>query len=316
MDTRRHKDTKARSFLIKNLSVFVSSCLCVCLVSFTASAQDLRIVNAKLEGRSTKNVVQDVKQIVGTLSDPAWIAYRVPLVDGEHTMCCSGGSGWQNGTCCGACELERTSGWTTSTTQTIPAGGPIRLEHQFFWVLMRAADRRVQKVRMFSENCPLDAGGVRVIAFGDADAAQSVQLLNDLLHSDLPAGSTQGKLGETVGVIAMHHTPAAVEMLLRLARNDSNSSIRSQALFWVAQRAGRDAEATITDAIRNDPETEVKKRAVFALGQLPKDRGIPLLVDVARTNANPVVRKQAMFWLGQSNDPRALAFFEEILSKK
>jgi hypothetical protein len=27
-----------------------------------------------------------------------------------------------------------------------------------------------------------------------------------------------------------------------------------------------------------------------------------------------VVRKQAMFWLGQSQDPRALAFFEQILS--
>jgi hypothetical protein len=25
------------------------------------------------------------------------------------------------------------------------------------------------------------------------------------------------------------------------------------------------------------------------------------------------VRKQAMFWLGQSRDPRALAFFEEVL---
>jgi len=27
------------------------------------------------------------------------------------------------------------------------------------------------------------------------------------------------------------------------------------------------------------------------------------------------VRKQAMFWLGQSDDPRALAFFEKILSQ-
>jgi hypothetical protein len=28
------------------------------------------------------------------------------------------------------------------------------------------------------------------------------------------------------------------------------------------------------------------------------------------------VRKQAMFWLGQSKDPRALKFFEEILSRR
>jgi len=27
------------------------------------------------------------------------------------------------------------------------------------------------------------------------------------------------------------------------------------------------------------------------------------------------VRKQAMFWLGQSRDPRALTFFEQILTQ-
>ena len=35
---------------------------------------------------------------------------------------------------------------------------------------------------------------------------------------------------------------------------------------------------------------------------------------IAKTNTNGVVCKQAMFWLGQSHDPRALAFFEEVLS--
>jgi hypothetical protein len=43
---------------------------------------------------------------------------------------------------------------------------------------------------------------------------------------------------------------------------------------------------------------------------------VPRLIDVARTNRNPEVRKQAMFWLGQSQDPRALAFFEEVLRAK
>jgi HEAT repeat protein len=60
----------------------------------------------------------------------------------------------------------------------------------------------------------------------------------------------------------------------------------------------------------------VKKKAVFALTQLPKDEGVPLLIKVASSNANPAVRKQAMFWLGQSHDPRALTFFEQILSRR
>ena len=79
--------------------------------------------------------------------------------------------------------------------------------------------------------------------------------------------------------------------------------------------AGQKAAALITERIDQDPDTDVKKRAVFALSQLPKDDGIPRLIQVARSNANPAVRKQAMFWLGQSKDPRALAFFQEVLSK-
>ena len=39
------------------------------------------------------------------------------------------------------------------------------------------------------------------------------------------------------------------------------------------------------------------------------------LIEVAQTNHNREVRKQAMFWLGQSNDPRALAFFEKVLTQ-
>lgn len=59
----------------------------------------------------------------------------------------------------------------------------------------------------------------------------------------------------------------------------------------------------------------MKTKAVFALSQMPKDEGVPKLIEVAQTNKNREVRKQAMFWLGQSNDPRALAFFEQILSQ-
>jgi len=55
---------------------------------------------------------------------------------------------------------------------------------------------------------------------------------------------------------------------------------------------------------------------VFALSQLPKDEGVPKLIELARTNKNAEVRKQAFFWLGQSKDPRAVAFFEEVLLKR
>jgi len=111
------------------------------------------------------------------------------------------------------------------------------------------------------------------------------------------------------------HEPAAVDDIIHMAKNDGSTHVREQALFWLGQKAGQKASATITGAINDDPDTEVKKKAVFALSQLPKDEGVPKLIEVAQNNKNPEVRKQAMFWLGQSNDPRAVAFFEKILSQ-
>ncbi len=109
--------------------------------------------------------------------------------------------------------------------------------------------------------------------------------------------------------------PETFETLVSIARSDSEPRLRSEALFWLAQKAGQKVSAMIADRIDQDPDTEVKKKAVFALSQLPKDEGVPLLIKVARTNANLEVRKQAMFWLGQSKDPRAVDFFADVLSK-
>ena len=115
--------------------------------------------------------------------------------------------------------------------------------------------------------------------------------------------------------LSVSNEQGAVEEMIRMAHDDQSSHVRGQALFWLAHKAGQKAVGAITGAIENDPDTDVKKKAVFALSQLPKDEGVPKLIEVAQTNRNREVRKQAMFWLGQSHDPRALAFFEKILSQ-
>jgi HEAT repeat protein len=115
--------------------------------------------------------------------------------------------------------------------------------------------------------------------------------------------------------LSVSHEPGAVEEMIRMAHDDQSTHVRGQALFWLAQKAGQKAVGAISGAIENDPDTDVKKKAVFALSQLPKDEGVPKLIEVAQTNRNREVRKQAMFWLGQSHDPRALAFFEKILTQ-
>jgi len=109
--------------------------------------------------------------------------------------------------------------------------------------------------------------------------------------------------------------PAAIEDVISMAKSDKDVGVREQAIFWVGQKAGKRAVATLKDTVENDPEVGVKKKAVFALSQLPRDEAVPELLHVAQTNNSPTVRKEAIFWLGQTHDPRALDYFEQILSK-
>lgn len=111
------------------------------------------------------------------------------------------------------------------------------------------------------------------------------------------------------------HDPAATDDLIQMAKVDKEVGVREQAIFWVGQKAGAKAVAMLKDTVVNDPEVGVKKKAVFALSQLPKDEAVPELLHVAQTNPDPAVRKDAIFWLGQTHDPRALAYFEQILAR-
>jgi hypothetical protein len=118
---------------------------------------------------------------------------------------------------------------------------------------------------------------------------------------------------KAIFALSISKDPQAVDTMIEAAHRDASAHVRGQALFWLAQKAGNKAVGAISGALENDPDTEVKKKAVFALQQLPGGEGVPILIQTARANRNPAVRKQAIFWLGQSNDPRALAFFEEVL---
>lgn len=106
--------------------------------------------------------------------------------------------------------------------------------------------------------------------------------------------------------------------LIRLAKNeDRPRETRKQAVFWLGQAAGEAATEGLDSLTRDSSiDREVQKQVVFALSQRPKDEGIPILIRVAKSHRDPEVRRDAMFWLGQSNDPRAIALFEEVLTKK
>ena len=257
-------------------------------IATAAAAQTPRLSNGKIESHATTNIARDIPALAATLTEPMWIGYAQPMIDGNHNMC----DYWNDGR------------MMTQSTD------PIRLEPaDFFFVMFRVENKQITRIRTFSANCPLDAGGKAVHWFTNVSVNDSVTYMKTFM-----APTQTRKFNDSaVTVLALTDGDQPLNELLSIARDGSSSSVKGNALFWLAQRAGAKSVGTITAAIENDPDTEVKKKAVFALSQLPRDEGVPLLIQQARTNKNPVVRKQAMFWLGQSKDPRALKFFEEIL---
>lgn len=331
----------------------------ILVVAITASAQEPKLQNARIERQSAAAGLDAVfRRLVSAQSAPGWIGYGVPTASGKFNSCCWNG-------CCGGCSLEggRNMG------QTVSKDGVVRLEGSpLMFVLYRAEQGRIGKIRTFSVDCPIDVGGLPMHWLAEVNPAQSVALLSTfpdmesaigaiafhagpqadaalekLVATGMPdrtreraafwLGNARGQRGyevlrqllrddpserlreKAIFALTQSKEPGAIPAIIEAAKSDKSSHVRGQALFWLAQSAGKNASASITDAIENDPDTEVKKKAVFALSQLPKDEGVPLLIRVARTNRNAVARKQAMFWLGQSKDPRALAFFEEVLVK-
>jgi hypothetical protein len=155
--------------------------------------------------------------------------------------------------------------------------------------------------------------GSGVTDIGTVPAKQAADYLVSLA-SKLP-----GKAGRDAIFPATVADSATVwPALIRLARDEERPrETRKQAVFWLGQAAGDAATAGLDSLSRDsDIDREVQKQVVFALSQRPRDEGIPILIRVARTHRDPEVRRDAVFWLGQSNDPRAIALFEDLLTKR
>lgn len=342
------------------------------------------VVNGKVEAvAAASNLQQQVDGFVKSAKSPAWIGYAVAAPPQRRLMCCFDNGNWKDKNCCTGCKLEKGDG-----SSFFSRGGTCvsDQESSTVFVVFRAEQGELTKIRLFSTDCGVDVSGTSLRWIQNVTAKQSLALLDALvqrrvdnsdsdsgyfrkvadnalaaisMHADAEAdrilekyimsegprkvreqalfwagmergrkgfelvrnfarnGKAESKVREhATFVLSQSKEDEAVTELIDMAKKDADYKVRGQAIFWLGQKAGRKAAAAISDLVENDPDTYVKKKAVFALSQMPKDEGVPRLINVARSHKNAAVRKDAMFWLSQTNDPRALQFFEEILTKQ
>ena len=220
---------------------------------------------------------------------------------------CGNGEGVISFDCAnGTCGMRRrvSSSWDWEEDGPCPCdSGPVRLA-----LLVRGG--QVTRLRAYVGGHWLAGDGITDL--GMVPAADAVRFLLGL------ARSGDGRADEeAIFPATLADSVTVWPDLVRIARDNTvRGRVRNQAVFWLAEAAGDAATRDLTDMVNDDSlDRDVREHAVFALSQEPRDVGVPALIQIARTNRDPEVRKKAFFWLGQTNDPRALALFEEVLTK-
>ena len=292
-------------------------------LAVTVVGQSPRITNAKLTTQAAGSpFVQSFRSLVSAQPEVTWLAYRVPVKDRDRVMCCFwSGSSYISGNIV----MSDSSGWNAAVCGLEPStdaarreragtpqqpGSPVKLEgSEYMAVLFRVAERRVERLRVYSEECELDAGGRPVIWLENVRPADSLAVLESLL---VPEPERRDRISNSaVSAIAMHAEPAAGSLLERLARRHESTSTRGEALFWLAQRGDTNAESIINEALEKDASSAVRKKAVFALSQLKDGAGVDSLIQAARNNSDTAIRGEAIFWLAQKAGAKVAALITE-----
>jgi hypothetical protein len=280
----------------------------VCLLAAPAVTATMvpSIQNATIESRSAAAGLEPViREIIVSQNKPAWIGYAVPIRPG-HSICCSGrGSGCR-------CPLEREE----SISQQSDGSDLLDLTvKRHLSVLFRVAKGEVQRIRSYSEECELDAGGLPFVWLTDVMPDQSVAWLASFVTGQ----SDKSRWGEdladrVVSAIAFHDDPAAFDMLVRFVEPGRPEKLREQAVFWIGETGGRRGVEMLDRVLHDDPSRDVREQAVFALTLPDTPEALEALIRTARSDDDSKIRGNAIFWLGNKAGERAAATIAEMVA--
>lgn len=147
---------------------------------------------------------------------------------------------------------------------------------------------------------------------GEARGKQGFEWLERLLV-ELPAGDQRREINFA---LSQNDTDGAAELLLEIARSDTDREQRGEAMFWLAEGYPQQAGDWLREIIGTEQDEDLLEKAVFAVSQLPGKQGSRMLLDIATDKQAPKgARRQALFWLTQSDDDEAVAALADLLTR-
>lgn len=273
------------------------------LAALVAAPAAAKLEGGKVEHRPAADPAAEIARL-GKSSSTVWLAWSVPA-RGSNAVCGFDGT-WRSW---GTTLDDDDASWGTRD------GGPA-IAATTVEVYVAVRDGRVRQLKLASEGCPVAAQGRTVLWLDGVAPSASVAFCARLaLGSGAPADAkADEELAErALAALAQHADPEAPLALVHLGREAAVEELRAQSLFWLAETGEPQAARWIREAIARDPAQEVREQGVFALSQLAD--ATPQLLALLRESADREVQRQAIFWLGQSEDPRAVAELERLLTR-
>jgi HEAT repeats len=331
----------------------VKRTLCVLALALPLAGQPKLLINAKPDTQSAASGLEPAfRALLSAQPQPAWIGYSVPAVRTYGLGCeyVSHDNGMPDGPGAGTVHLEppdhaivlfRVVNNAIERIRSLSPNCEIDAgDVPFHWLSDVQPAQSVALLTSFvSDRQVAGNSALSAIAVHSDPAADAA--LDKFLASSQPdsvrmrvaslMGSTRGKRGveilknliandpdervreRAVNALGSSKEPEATDLLIEVARGNQNARLRAQAVGDLGRKSGPNVLGVISAAIQNDPDISVKRRAVSALTSLPDGQGIPVLIDLVKSGKTPEVRKEAMTSLEHTRDPRALAFFEQVL---
>jgi len=271
------------------------------ILMVSAAAGQPRLTNAQMQNRDASSGLDATfRGIMNGQPGPMWLAYAQASIPGERNMCCY--NCW-NGNCSSGCSIEGQRTGNEGVTGA-PAGPPIPLEgFKEFYVFFRVEQRQVTKIRTFSPDCAIDAGGLPVFMLTGVRPADSIAFLETFVKADESSREANReasrKFDAAISAIAMHKDPAADAALDRFVASGQPEAIRRKSLFWLGNSRGKHGYETLTRILKEDPSDKVREEAIQGLSQSKETGAMDAVIRAAHDDRNARVRGQALFWLAQ-----------------
>jgi HEAT repeat protein len=277
---------------VKTLKAIAMVMICS-LAAMAAEAPKLQ--NAKVVAGNGANLAAEV-QSAERDSNPSWVAWAVPMIAGEQQMCCfdsMNGMSTRCGCTLGNRNQSQFTG-TTSDSQTRHLESPA-----FFYVFLRTEGGKVEEVRTFSADCPIDGDGMTVRWLGDARPADSVALLSSLVGQSAGEDRHDKVADSAVMAIAFTNDPSADAAIDKFLAASQPNWIRKKAAFWTAQLRDKAGLDKLIALMRNDGDDNFRSELTFDLSQSKLPQAQEELIRAAHQDSSSHVRGQALFWLAQ-----------------